>query len=54
MKEQKDENDLLYKGLTNLSKDNVSTKKKMIYLRSKIDELEQHVGIIDPNYDPNI
>lgn len=52
IKIQKDENELLYKNLGNLAKDNISAKRKVIYLKSKIEELEQHVGIIDTNFLP--
>lgn len=54
IKVQKDENEILYKGLNQLQKDNISSKRKMLFLKSKIDELEQHVGIIDPNYIPTL
>lgn len=50
IKTQKDENELLYKNLGNLAKENISAKRKVIYLKSKIEELEQHVGIIDTNF----
>jgi septal ring factor EnvC (AmiA/AmiB activator) len=47
IKTQRDENELLYKGLKHIHKDTVSQKQKIAFFKSKIEELEQHVGIIN-------
>ena len=47
IKQQRDENELLHKSLKQIQKDTESQKKKIDYFRAKIEELEQHVGIIN-------
>lgn len=47
IKQQRDENELLHKSLKQIQKDTESQKKKIEYFRAKIEELEQHVGIIN-------
>ena len=49
---ERDSNNLLYRELQALTKETISTKRKIAYFKAKVEELEQHVGILDPNYVP--
>ena len=46
MKVQRDENEMLYKGLKIIVQNTESQKKKISVYQAKVEELEQHVGII--------
>ena len=46
IKGQRDENEILYKGLKQTLKDTESQKIKINVFQAKIEELEQHVGIL--------
>ncbi len=46
MKGQRDENEVLYKSMKKILKDNEFQKDKIAIFSAKIEELEQHVGIL--------
>lgn len=46
IKAQRDENEIVYKTLKNVVKDTESQKVKIAVFQAKIEELEQHVGIL--------
>lgn len=51
MKDQRDENELLYKTLKDMTKSTSSQRQKVSLFQAKIEELEQHVGIINTDYE---
>ena len=53
IKTQRDENEMLYKTMKNLVKETESQKTKIAIFTAKIEELEQHVGILANSPDPN-
>ena len=50
IKVQRDENEILYKNLKEIAKDTESQRQKVAVFQAKIEELEQHVGIIAFNH----
>ena len=52
IKAQRDENEILYKDLKNIVKSTASQRAKIAIFQSKIEELEQHVGILANSKDP--
>mmetsp|Transcript_8522 Transcript_8522/g.14365 ORF Transcript_8522/g.14365 Transcript_8522/m.14365 type:complete len:149 (-) Transcript_8522:564-1010(-) len=52
IKQQRDENEILYKNLKKAVQDTESQRKKIQVYQAKIEELEQHVGIISNSQDP--
>ena len=46
IKQQRDENEILYKELKNVVKDNEFQRSKIAIFKAKVEELEQHVGIM--------
>lgn len=52
IKAQRDENELLYKEMKRLLKETESQKQKISMFTAKIEELEQHVGILSNH--PNL
>lgn len=53
MKGQKDENEMLYKGLKIIVQSTESQKRKIAIYQAKVEELEQHVGILGNSPDPH-
>ena len=53
IKAQRDENEILYKGLKNVVQSTDNQKKKIAVYQAKIEELEQHVGILGNSPDPH-
>ena len=53
IKSQRDENELLYKHLKKIVIQSESQKKKIAVYQAKIEELEQHVGILSNSNDPH-
>ncbi len=52
IKAQRDENEILYKNLKKIVQETSSQKNKIQVYQAKIEELEQHVGIIGNSPDP--
>lgn len=52
IKKQRDENEILYKDLKKIVIDTKSQQSKISIFSSKIEELEQHVGILSNSADP--
>mmetsp|Transcript_35356 Transcript_35356/g.54117 ORF Transcript_35356/g.54117 Transcript_35356/m.54117 type:complete len:110 (+) Transcript_35356:107-436(+) len=52
IKAQRDENEILYKNLKKIVQETDSQKTKIQVYQAKIEELEQHVGIIGNSPDP--
>jgi len=52
MKEQKDENEQLYKTLLNMKRETALQREKVEFCRGAVEEMEEHVGMIanNPNY----
>jgi polyhydroxyalkanoate synthesis regulator phasin len=46
IKQQRDENELIYKDMKKLLKETESQRQKITVFTAKIEELEQHVGIL--------
>ena len=52
IKSQRDENEIAYKELKNIIKQTESQRNKIGIFNTKIEELEQHVGILSNSKDP--
>ena len=52
IKSQRDENEIAYKELKNIIKQTESQRNKISIFHTKIEELEQHVGILGNSKDP--
>ena len=52
IKAQRDENEMLYKTMKTLVKETESQQTKILIFSAKIEELEQHVGILANSPDP--
>ena len=53
IKAQRDENEVLYKNLKTVVQQTESQKGKIAIFQAKIEELEQHVGILANSPDPH-
>ena len=53
IKAQRDENEILYKNLKTVVQNTESQKRKITVYQAKIEELEQHVGILANSPDPH-
>ena len=49
IKKQRDENEIVYKGLKEVIKDTDAQRSKIAIYTAKIEELEQHVGLVKDN-----
>ena len=52
MKNQKEENEMLYKTLLNMKRETQLQKEKVAWAREQVELMEEHVGMIanNPNY----
>ena len=53
IKGQRDENEILYKNMKTIVQATENQKKKIVVYQAKIEELEQHVGILGNSPDPH-
>ena len=54
IKGQRDENEILYKHLKGVVKDTESQRAKVAIFQAKVEELEQHVGILGNDHNDHI